>query len=283
MVERIERFPIFLVLAAVALAAGFALSPWRRRALAAAAVILALTVGDAAAQAPPLPAVASPAVAAAPAPPPQPDIPWWQRWLPGGVRRLARSGQTAWDAGDTPAAAEAFAGAATLDPTSADRLYDLGTALAAGGQLEPALQLLTRAGAAGAPAAAFNAGTAALTGGQAEPAVEWLRQAVLADPDDADAKRNLELALQLLEQQQQQQQDQQDDQKQDDQKQDEQQQGQPTPTPQPTPSGGQGGPPPTPTPDPAKSIFAALERAEAEAREGMQSPTPQVAKVEKDW
>ncbi|RLE36123.1 MAG: hypothetical protein DRJ61_01430, partial [Acidobacteria bacterium] len=62
--------------------------------------------------------------------------------------------------------------------------------------------------------------------------------------------------------------------------QDQQDQQQPTPTPDPS---GEQGPQPTPTPDPNGGLFDALDRAEAEAREAMQTPVPQSGNVEKDW
>ena len=119
---------------------------------------------------------------------------------------------------------------------------------------------------------------------EGSPALEWLRRAMLADPDDLAAKHNYELALKMRDQQQQQQDQQQDQQEeqQDQQQEQEQQEGESEPQPTPTPSQGQGAAP-TPTPDPNQPLFAALERAEAEAREALRSPTPQAGKVEKDW
>jgi tetratricopeptide (TPR) repeat protein len=201
---------------------------------------------------------------------------WWQRFIPGGSRRLARQGLASWHAGDVERATEAFAGAALLDHERAERLYDLGTGLAAGGNLEDSLPLLATADQRGVPGAAYNLGTSALQGQQLEEALQWLRRAMLADPDDLQAKHNYELALrQRQQQQQQQQQQEQEQQQQEEEQQQEQQQGsdqQPTPTPEPQP-----------TPDSNQPLFAALDRAEAEAREDMQSPTPAAGKVEKDW
>ena len=123
---------------------------------------------------------------------------------------------------------------------------------------------------------------------QAEMAVQHLRQALLEDADNPDVKRNYELALKLLEEQQQQQQQQQDQEQEDQEQEQEEEQepqeneGEPTPTPTPSPGGGQQ-PQPTPTPDPNNPLYAALERAENEAREQMRSPTPQAVTVEKDW
>jgi len=274
-VRRVERFQLFLVAAAALLALGFALSPWRRLAAAAGVLVLALLL---------------PSTALAQNPPPEGGkdvadtqvvgddgparlVSWWQRLIPGGSRRLARSGSAHWREGEIEDAAGDFAGAAVLDPENPDRLYDLGTILAAGGQLEAAAPALKGAHDGGSTAAAYNGGTAALQQGQAEQAVQWLRQALLRSPDDAETKHNYELALRMLEQQQEQQEQQQDQ----DQEQDDQQ------TPTPTPSAEQEGAAPTPTPNLSNAVFAALDRAEAEAREKMRSPTPQAASVEKDW
>jgi Ca-activated chloride channel family protein len=191
--------------------------------------------------------------------------------IPGGSRRLSRSGASNWRSGEAEAALRDFAGAAALDPENPERLYDLGTVVAAGGQLQAAEPLLARAQDGGVEGAAYNGGTAALQIGQAEQAVRWLRQALLAQPDDPDVKRNYELALRLLEQQQEQEQEQED--------QDQDQQPHQTPTPSPAPSGAA----PTPTPSANEPLFSALDRAEAEAREAMRSPTPKSSSVEKDW
>ena len=182
----------------------------------------------------------------------------------------------------------AFAGAKNLDPERPERLYDLGTALAASGNLETAAPLLEAADEGGVRGAAYNSGTAALEGMQAEAALSRLRRAMLEDPNDVDAKHNYELALRLREEQQQQQQQQQDqDQDQDQENDQENQEQQPKDdqgdsTPTPTPSANQGAAP-TPTPDPNQPLYSALERAEADAREAMRSPTPRAGKVEKDW
>jgi Ca-activated chloride channel family protein len=271
-VRLVERFPIFLAAAGLVLTVGFALSPWRRRAAVAGLVLLGLLPSMAAAQPSPTETVDSAQQEASAEAPSIPSVRWWQRWIPGGSRRLARSGLAKWHAEKIEGAVEDFAGAAVLDPDNPDRQFDLGTVLAVGGQLETAAPLLEKAHEGGAEAAAYNGGTASLQVGQAQQAVRWLRQALLQSPDDPEVKRNYELALKLLEQQQQQPQQQQQQQQQE-------QEQQPTPTPQPAPAGAQ----PTPTPDPNSALYAALDRAEAEAREQMRSPTPQASKVEKDW
>lgn len=291
-VKREDRFPLFLAAAAVMVVASFLLSPWRR--LAAAVVLIVLfTLPVGAQQQGPQPAAAPrpPAQAGAAAAPvadgdeqPRETVrpPLWQRLIPGGGRRLARQGMARWRDGEIGEAARSFAGAAMLEPENPERLYDLGTVLGAAGQLDAATPMLEQAHAEGVPYAAYNSGTSSLQQQQADAAVKWLREAVLADPGDLEAKRNYELALAMQQQQQQQQQQDEQDQDQDqeqeqnqeqEQKQDEQeQQEQQEQSPQPTP-----------TPVDNEAVFAALERAEADAREAMQSPTPQPGKVEKDW
>ncbi len=290
-VRRVERFPVFLAAAAALLALGFALSPWRRLA-AAGLVLFLISPGVVFGQNAPA-AAAAPRVQAPPdmeeaGPQPLPRPSWWQRLIPGGSRRLARSGVADWQSGDVEGATAAFAGAAELNPDVPDRLYDLGTALAAQGHLDVAAPLLQKADEGGSRHAAFNSGTAALEQSQVEPALHWLRQAMLADPDDVDAKHNYELALRLLEEQQQQQEqnDQQDEQQEQDQEEEQEQEkeqdGEDQQQPTPTPSAGQGAQP-TPTPNPNQPLYAALDRAEADAKKAMRSPTPQAGKVEKDW
>jgi Ca-activated chloride channel family protein len=289
-VRKVEQFPVFLTAAAALLVGGFLLSPWRR--MSVVLLLLAIVAGPAGAQQsaqqsaqtaaapqprPPVSDPVPPAAAAQTSEAPEPA--WWQRLIPGGSRRLARQGVAEWRGGRLEDSTRSFAGAATLDPRNPERLYDLGTALGAGGQLEAAVPMLEQAHAAGVPFAAYNSGTASLQQQQAETAVRWLREAVLSNPDDLEAKLNYELALKLLEEQQQQEQQQDQDQQQEDQeKQDQQQEPQPTPTPAPGEA-----PPPTPTPTDNEALYQALERAEAEAREAMQSPTPQPGQVEKDW
>jgi len=274
-VRRVERFPVFLAAAVAALLVGFLSSPWRRLA-PAAVLVLAFTPAHPASAQTRSPAPAKVAQTSA-QPIPTQDVSWWQRLLPGGSRRLARSGLGEWRRGRTDRAARDFAGAASLTPSNPERLYDLGTALAAQGKVEVAAPLLRQAQEQGVPSAAYNGGTAALVQGQGEEAVDLLRRALLADGDAPDVKRNYELALRLLKQQQQEQQQQDKEQ----QKQ-QQQQPQQQPTPSPGAQGAQGAQA-QPTPSMDASLFAALERAEARAREKMRSPTPRAQTVEKDW
>ena len=255
-VRRIDRFPIFLAAAAVMLALGFLLSPWRR--LATAAMILTVSAPSLlsaqdvspATSAPRVEAPASGAERASPEKP-LPPASWWQRLIPGGSRRLARQGVARWSDEDLEGATASFSGAAELEPDRPERLYDLGTALAAGGRLETSTPLLEKADQGGVPGAAYNSGTAALVQSQPDQAIEWLRRAMLADSDDLAAKHNYELALKMRDEQQQQdqQQDQEDQQQEQDQQEEQSEDGEQQPTP--TPSQGQGAAP-TPTPNPRR-------------------------------
>lgn len=292
--RKVERYRV-LALAALALAVGgFALSPWRRLKTAAGIVVCVASLGSplapgAAAQvtgsdggAPEATAEATPGV--------EPEVAWWQRLVPGGDRRLARSGARQWRDGDQQRALRAFAAAAELAPDDPERRFDLGTAYGAAGNVEAATRELQAAAEGGLEAsAAYNLGTAGLMAQQPELAVEALRRALVAAPDDPDVKRNYELALRLLEQQQSQQQQpgEQEENGEDEQNEkDEQQQrseGERTRTPTPQPQSRPQGAAPTPTPDPSRAVYGALERAEAQAREQMRRRTPQPATVEKDW
>ncbi len=275
-VRRVERFPLFLGLAAAFLAVGFLLSPWRR--LAAAGLLLALAwTGPGSAQEA-APSVTPPAGTRQAGVTGLAKPPLWQRVLPGGARRLARTGLHRWQAGKREEAARAFAQALSLAPSDPARRYDLGTVLAAGGKLERAAPLLQQAAQDGrlGASAAYNLGTAALMAGQAQPAVQWLRRALLVDPADPHVKRNYELALRLLEQQKKQrntknreQKDRSQEQRQQEKKERRPQGAGPTPTPKPTPS--------------AQPLYGALERAEREARKRLARPTPAPVRVEKDW
>ncbi len=266
-VERVERFPLALAAAAALLTLAFAVPPWRR--LAAAALLLSLTVPAGAQAVPgPPPSTPPPAPAAAPSPGPAVRPPWWQRWIPGGVRRLARSGLAAWRRHQLDRAARRFAEAAALAPDDPERAYDLGTVLAARGRLREAERALSRAAVGGLEAAAaYNLGTAALEAGDPGTAVRWLRRALLADPDDPAVKRNYELALRRLRRREAGRRDRREERR-----------SRPRPTPTPRPRAA-----PRPTPSPHPGIYAAIERAEREARRRMVRGTPRPVTVERDW
>ena len=110
-------------------------------------------------------------------------------------------------------------------PALAEPFYNAANVLYREGKYEEALKELQKAASFPqadkvAQASLFNAGNSAYNTKSWETAIESYRQTLLRNPDDVDAKHNLELALQ------QQQQEQQDQQQQDQQSQDQQQQDQ---------------------------------------------------------
>ena len=128
-------------------------------------------------------------------------------------------------------ALQAYQEAQVKSPELAEPYYNAANALYRQGNYEEALKQLQKAlqvseSDALAQNAHFNAGNAAFNGEDWQAAVDDYTAALLRNPDDQDAKVNLELALQKQQEQQQQQQDQQnqDQQNQDQQNQDQQDQ-----------------------------------------------------------
>lgn len=138
----------------------------------------------------------------------KPHLPAWaERWLYNPRERTehaleARSEKNA------EAAAQASDTAHRLAPDDPRTGFNAGTAHLEAGQardaaklLEPAAKALDKKAPELAPAAWYNLGGAQLSAGDSAAAVEAYRQALLRNPDDADAKWNLELALQEREKQ----------------------------------------------------------------------------------
>src|SRR5262245_11518179 len=151
-------------------------------------------------------------------------------------------------------------------PGAPELHYNIGNVLFRKKEFDKAIEEYLRAQAASDPvlsqAASFNRGNAFLMQGRPEEAIKAYVQALRARPDDTDAKRNLELALRLLEQQKKQQQQQQNQQP----KHKEQKQ---SPQPQQQPSEGGGSPPPQKKPgemteDEARQVLEALQQEEKE-------------------
>jgi len=142
--------------------------------------------------------------------------------------------------------------------------YNIGNVLFRKKEYDKAVEEYLRAQAAPdavlSQAATFNRGNALLMQGRPEEAIKAYVQALRARPDDTDAKRNLELALRLLEQKKQQQQQKQQDKNQE-QKQNPQQ--------QPQPSEGDGRAPQRKKPgemteEEARQVLEALQQEEKE-------------------
>ncbi|HXH28989.1 MAG TPA: tetratricopeptide repeat protein, partial [Candidatus Polarisedimenticolia bacterium] len=175
-------------------------------------------------------------------------------------------------------------------PEAPELHYNIGNVLFRKGEYDKAVEEYLRAQAARDPALAeaslFNRGNALMMQGQLQPAVNAYVQALRARPDDADAKRNLELALRLLKEQQKQQQ--QDQNRKNDQKPpQDQKQGQGTPPPSSQqqqrdktqqPRQGQM------TEDEARRILDALKDEEKEGiRKHAQAAVGEREKPEEDW
>jgi len=127
------------------------------------------------------------------------------------AHREVAAGNRALQAGDPATAASHYQAALADHPDDPAVRYDLGTAHLAAGDLDRAVDDLGHA-AAGAegplkPKADYNLGNALLARGakqgpagkaDLEGAVNAYRRAVAADPEDADARRNLQLAAARL-------------------------------------------------------------------------------------
>ena len=143
--------------------------------------------------------------------------------------RENRAGNQALESGDVAEALRHYTEAQGLAPDDPRVLYNLGLALAASGEQEKAAQLWRQAAELSEGDLRrdswFNQGVLAFEEQDAAKAVQAFSEALLVDPEDAEAQRNLELALRNLQQQQQQQPNQQsDEQEQNDQQQQQQQQ-----------------------------------------------------------
>jgi Ca-activated chloride channel family protein len=173
-------------------------------------------------------------------------------------------------------------------PAAPELHYNIGNVLLRKGDVDKAIEEYLRAQSSGpkslSEAAHFNRGNALMMKGELQPAIDAYVQALKINPKDPDAKRNLELALRLLEKQQQQQQQQ--------------------PPPKDQPPDKKNPPPPQPdkdkqddskqpqpqrpgemSPEEAKQILEALRESEKDSlkRHAQQSAPPHTRDPEKDW
>jgi len=122
------------------------------------------------------------------------------------------------------------------EPDVAEPYYNAANAYNRMSQIDAALaqteQALKTADPALAAQAWYNLGNAFFDAEQWPQAIEAYQESLRLQPDDLDAKHNLELALQKLEEQQQQQEQEQEQQEQEQQEQEQSEQGETTPTPE---------------------------------------------------
>ena len=142
-------------------------------------------------------------------------------------RRAVAEGNQLYDEGRYDEAHERYLEALREAPDSPVAPFNDGNALYRTDELERAMDAYRQAAESGDPAvdarAWYNLGNALFRQQQLEPALDAYKQALRRDPTDADAKHNLELAIEQLQQQEQQQPQDGDDQDQPEQDQQEQQ------------------------------------------------------------
>lgn len=135
----------------------------------------------------------------------KPHLPAWaERWLYNPRERTDRAIE-AFREGDGDRAVANAETAHRLDPEDPLTGYNAGTANLAAGRARKASRLLEEAAkeapAGLAPSAWYNLGNARLAAADPAAAVEAYKQALLRNPSDAEAKHNLEIALQERERQ----------------------------------------------------------------------------------
>ena len=192
--------------------------------LVAGGILGGLLPGVAGAQ----PATAPPASGAPPAPSAAASAPALEPYRFNPRERTARA-LAAWEKGRPEDAVGPADSALRLQPGDPLVEYNAGTAHL-GAQQADAAQVLEQAAKHAPPGLAadafYNLGNARLDTKDARGAIEAYKNALRAQPDSPSAKRNLELALRLLEEQQRQQEQQQKEQQKQDQQKNQQQGGQ---------------------------------------------------------
>jgi len=118
----------------------------------------------------------------------------------GTAHRLAEQGNDHYRAGDLDEALRAYTEAQVARPDAPELLYDIGNVLYRKDDWASAQEAFERAAAAADPSlgskASFNLGNALFRQERFQDAAEAYRRALELAPEDPDAKRNLELALQ---------------------------------------------------------------------------------------
>jgi len=149
---------------------------------------------------------------------------------PGTIEWLCTRGIKQYAAGEFDAAGESFERAIEHDPLSHTLQFNRGAALYRQGRYDEAAGDFALAGKTGdqelARDAMYNLGNTHFKASDLKSAIEAYKEALRLDPNDAEAKHNLELALQKQQEQEQQDQQQEDQQQEqdDEQQEDEDQQ-----------------------------------------------------------
>ena len=127
----------------------------------------------------------------------------WPMFRPSSSNRLTAEGRSAFVQGRMSDAAASFDAAASIRPDEIAR-FNLGTAKLAAGDATGA-PILDEIAAGARPVgrdALFNLGNAALSAKQWDDAIARYAEVLRRSPRDADAKRNLEIALRQRQQEQ---------------------------------------------------------------------------------
>jgi len=166
-------------------------------------------------------------------------LPWLLGFsFPGGVQRLWRQADRAFRHKDYEKAGQLYDQARQEQPDEWRLVFNSAVAQAAGKKMDEAAKGFEKIAASGPQElrepAEYNAGNCYLAQQQNDKAIEHYKRALYLNPNDMNAKWNLELAKRQQKQQQQQQKQQQQQQKQDQKKQDQKKpQDQPKQQPQP--------------------------------------------------
>jgi Ca-activated chloride channel family protein len=115
------------------------------------------------------------------------------------ARAMVEEGNRLFEEGRLDEALRQYTQAQVEDPEAPEIHLNIGNVLYRQGEFEKAKEAYRRAfqaqNRALAESARYNSGTASLSAGELESAVEDFREALRLNPEDADARRNLELAL----------------------------------------------------------------------------------------
>ncbi len=204
------------------------------------------------------------------------------------VGQLNNKGNKAFDAGDYAAAQEAYRSAQVTAPDVAEPYYNAANTYYRQKDYQQAElqaeQALRHANDPLAQNSFYNLGNTYYNNQQFDKAVAAYKQALRLNPNDADAKHNLELALQHLQkkQQDQQQNQQNQDNKKQNQQQNQNQQNQNTPTPTPQGSSARPTPQAGATPTPSNQGEQNQQNSQDQNSQQPQAGQPQPQKLTKE-